>query len=536
MKGTRFNDVLKGFVGTNTLYGYDGDDYIFGDAGDDYLVGGNGNDKLDGGSDNDRLDGEAGDDTLLGGNGNDTLFGGDGNDLLSGDSGNDVLNGGRGDDVLRAGAGADRIDGGDGIDTVDFANASQAVTVDLRTPSGAANRGDALGDTFTNVERYSMSWQADTFHAGATSVWVSGGHGQDSINGGAGNDVLYGDGDGVAPIGAENNDTINGGGGDDLIVGGSGADRMDGGSGVDTASYADSTTGVSIYLTDPSGRSNTGDARGDVLLNFERYVLTDKGDTFFASALPVTVFGGGGKDRLVSGAGDDCLYGDGTSPGPLDDNDILEGGLGNDTLTGGAGADVLDGGAGIDTVSYATATTGVTIRLTDGSGLSNTGDARGDIYSNLERFELSGSADTFIGGTYAVHVLGGGGNDTLTGGSGNDTIVGGSGQDQLQGGLGNDVFTFMGLTDSLSSAPDTILDFARGDRIDISAIDANPYASGDQAFRLGTGNSLSGTLGEAIIAIDRGNTVLLLNTNLDRVPDFVLRLTGTPVLTGAITY
>src|SRR4051812_45054485 len=61
----------------------------------------------------------------------------------------------------------------------------------------------------------------------------------DTIDGLAGNDIIY------ASFG---NDTVNGGDGDDLLVGGPGADALTGGNGNDTASYATSFVGVAVSL------------------------------------------------------------------------------------------------------------------------------------------------------------------------------------------------------------------------------------------------------------------------------------------------
>lgn len=55
------------------------------------------------------------------------------------------------------------------------------------------------------------------------------------------------------------------------------------------------------------------------------------------------LIGGAGNDRLIGGRGDDQLYG-----GPGDD--VLVGGPGNDLLNGGPGADSLVAGFGNDTL------------------------------------------------------------------------------------------------------------------------------------------------------------------------------------------
>jgi Ca2+-binding RTX toxin-like protein len=58
--------------------------------------------------------------------------------------------------------------------------------------------------------------------------------------------------------------------------------------------------------------------------------------------------------------------------------------------------------------------------------------------------------------------------DLLVGNEGNDTLIGGLGNDTLTGGSGNDVFKFNLLTDF----SDTITDFYKGDKIDLSEIKA----------------------------------------------------------------
>jgi hypothetical protein len=67
-------------------------------------------------------------------------------------------------------------------------------------------------------------------------------------------------------------------------------------------------------------------------------------------AVPVTMRGGAGNDRLVGGAGADKLIG-----GPGADTligwkgpDFIHGGPGNDRLVGGPGGDTMRGGGGLD--------------------------------------------------------------------------------------------------------------------------------------------------------------------------------------------
>ena len=142
------------------------------------------------------------------------------------------------------------------------------------------------------------------------------------------------------------------------------------------------------------------------------------------------VEGGDGNDREYTGAGKDTLYG----------------GSGNDALMGGAGADFLNGGAGIDAVIYNSATTGVIASLLTG-GLS--GDAKGDVYSQVENLIGSAFGDRLTGNTTANQLIGGAGNDVLNGGFGNDTLFGQAGQDS---------FMFSTAPNSLTNA-DRIMDY-----------------------------------------------------------------------------
>ena len=80
-----------------------------------------------------------------------------------------------------------------------------------------------------------------------------------------------------------------------------------------------------------------------------------------------------------------------------------------------------------------------------------------------EVLTLDASAET--NGSYRLY--GGAGADTIAGGAGNDEIWGRLGADILRGGAGADVFAYLAVGDSTVAARDTIMDFARGDLIDL---------------------------------------------------------------------
>jgi serralysin len=380
------------------------------------------------------LTGSAFDDILRGDAGANTLSGGAGNDLLVGRGGDDILEGGDGDDVLQGDAGADILRGGAGSDTASYQGSTAGVVVDLANPS--ANTGEAAGDTYDSIENISGSAFNDTLSgdAGANVIFGNAGNdtirgrdGDDTLDGGTGNDNLYGD---------AGNDVLIGGDGDDLLVGGTGADRLDGGAGTDTAGYQASYTGVRADLEDSS--RNTGEAAGDTYVSIENLIGSSLNDILVGNAGANLLFGGAGDDLLLGRDGNDILdAGDGNDT--LDGgtgNDTLRGGAGNDVLIGGLGADILDGGAGIDLVSYEGATTGVVVDFQ--APASNTGEAAGDTFFDVE--DLSGSAfnDTLNGNAANNTIYGNAGNDTISGRNGDDILWGGTGDDVLYGDAGAD--------------------------------------------------------------------------------------------------
>jgi Ca2+-binding RTX toxin-like protein len=109
--------------------------------------------------------------------------------------------------------------------------------------------------------------------------------------------------------------------------------------------------------------------------------LGDGNDAFSVGpsvAVPVSLTGGSGRDKLTGGSG----------------SDTVTGGIGRDRLVGRNGRDTLNGGKG------------------------------GDV-------EIAGEGrDTLMGGK---------GGDVLKGGKGRDVLQGGKGRDVLQGGPGSDV-------------------------------------------------------------------------------------------------
>lgn len=227
-----------------------------------------------------------------------------------------------------------------------------------------------------------------------------------------------------------------------------------------------------------------------------------------------TIAGGVVIENATGGSGNDILIGNAA-------NNILRGNAGNDTLMGGAGNDTLDGGAGIDTVSYADATSGVTVRLDVKAG-RETGLGI-DTFISIEGVIGSSFNDALYGDGGDNILNGGAGDDRIVAGAGNDIIIGGAGRDAMTGGAGADTFVFRP-GDIIRTAgavyDDKIDDFnsAAGDKIDLSAL-------GDLTF-IGTGRFSASGVGE--IRYNRVNsTSVSIDVDGDGKVDAILQLNST---------
>jgi len=352
--------------------------------------------------------------------------------------------------------------------------------------------------------------------------------GDDLIFAAGQNDVVYGDNlvsdPRVRSVGTRM-DTIDGGSGDDelfgqerddQLLGGPGADAIDGGSGVDrvlqtvdndqtltngllTGQGPDTLSGIERATLTGGASANVIDASGftagPVML-----IGLDGDDSLLGGAGDDELLGGDGSDQLAGGAGDDryvfendwgidTLVDDGGSNDIVDftgaavdllvtigspltvgdginllthAGDAVEqvlSGAGNDTfrfhddnaaLAGGLG--IVDAGSGRDTLDYAafTAAQPVTVDLSQSeahgvasaAGFENVTGGAGDdhLTGDAQDNTLYGNAgdDVIFGGAGDDVLFGGADGDILVAGSGNDVLEGGGGDDQLSDGLGND--------------------------------------------------------------------------------------------------
>ena len=259
------------------------------------------------------------------------------------------------------------------------------------------------------------------------------------------NDFVTGNADANRLFGEDGNDTLIGNGGADVLVGGAGADDMRGGDGDDELvggagnDTMDGGLGFDLvrYRDDTAGvnvnlqaqQATDGYGNTDTLISIERAHGSDLNDT---------LLGDGGNNELSGFAGDDTLTGNGG-------NDTLLGGAGNDTLHGGdgddeiwgqAGNDSIDGGAGADLVRYRDAASGITVSLSAGTAQDGAGGT--DTLFSIENVHGSEFGDSLSGSALGNELSGFSGNDTIDGLAGNDTLLGGGGADILRGGDGDD--------------------------------------------------------------------------------------------------
>jgi Ca2+-binding RTX toxin-like protein len=120
----------------------------------------------------------------------------------------------------------------------------------------------------------------------------------------------------------------------------------------------------------------------------------------------------------------------------------------------------------------------------------------------------------------AFRVFGGAGNDVVFGGAGNDQLYGGAGADTLHGGAGNDSFVYLSAAHSTAATRDLIADFASGDRIDLSAIDANTTVGANDPFAFVGTAAFSHTAGELRYDSAGSDWVVQGDTDGDGAADF----------------
>ena len=292
----------------------------------------------------------------------------------------DLLIGDAHDNAFTAGLGNDTVDGGEGYDEISFVRDGRAagVTVDLND----GNAGDAQGRAWSGATALPPdpgSGEIDLLTS-IESVWAT-----------KAADRLIGDSRGTTFTPDAGNDTIDGGLGEDVLDCARGS--------------VAATTGLVVTFASADGGTVHQDSRGgtDVFTGIE---------IVLASALADHVTGADGRQWIVSFSGDDWFDGRGGG-------DVFQSGAGNDTFRADSTADVMleQVGGGNDRVLAS-----ATHALYAGQEIERLETVNA---ASKAKISLSGNefANAIIGNNGANVLDGGKGVDTLTGHGGNDTYV-----------------------------------------------------------------------------------------------------------------
>ena len=363
-------------------------------------------------------------------------------------------------------------------------NDSVRLFVGLRAIANGGDGNDTLGSP-TTVGGVSAN---DTLNGGNGDDALFGGAGNDTFDGGSGSDGLFG---------GAGNDTLQGGAGpdeyfggpdNDLLLplydpdefsGGSGFDTIDytGWESVDTSCFPDSCPiGVDVSFDNVANDGNydldldhfTGNA-DNVGDNVEAAIGTSLPDAMNGGALErdQTFTGAGGDDTIGGGPGQDTVAGSGDADWTLSDSTLA--GAGTDslgsieagTLTGGNAANVIDasafsGPAGLNGGSANdTLIVGPGDNAVDGGPNSDTLVATADATHSsltLGAGNLTGLGTDALSNVEAATLHGNPSNNTLDAAASAlpVTLDGGAGIDILSGGSGADTLTGGADDDTLS--------------------------------------------------------------------------------------
>ncbi|MFQ8430651.1 calcium-binding protein [Amaricoccus sp. W119] len=356
-----------------------------------------------------------------------------------------TLDGGAGDDIIRAeltSAYADQfftIDAGDGDDRVTVRQTlfNWVDTNDARHRSESAVRAGG-GDDVISVVLREGGYTGLTDAGTGVSSTVHGSDGVDRIT----SDV-------TSYFGSDAENFLYGGDGADRIVAASASTGGDWGSG---SAYNRARGGEGDDRIEMEAQSNEATATNSATGDAGNDTISVLGVTWWG-AVYNDLSGGDGEDRLTARIETANEY---AEEFPSTAVNTIEGGDGDDRITG--------------VVSL-------------GDTFDETGEFRSELYGGAGDDVISarGGFDNILAGNQ--------GDDTLRGSGSTDRLIGGQGADVLRGGGGEDEFVFKG-TRGEASERDRVADFSQGeDRFDLSAIDANVFRGGNQAFTFdgGTG-------------------------------------------------
>jgi Ca2+-binding RTX toxin-like protein len=233
-----------------------------------------------------RYDGTAGNDTLVGGMGADSLVAGGGADRVLGGGGDDIIVYNADVPQWTSGFGAlnvgsptiagtnefvsiqnkarsyDAFDGGEGRDTMVMTSGGDALFLDdtFSSHPGVSTEARVLGielfeagsgdDVIDLTSKRAAYTTSATMNGGAGDDVLWAGDAADRLDGGEGNDNLWGGGGSDSLLGGAGADKLDGSIGDDVLEGGAGADSLIGGAGADRFVYRSDAGGAGDVIAD----------------------------------------------------------------------------------------------------------------------------------------------------------------------------------------------------------------------------------------------------------------------------------------------
>ncbi|CAN5545894.1 hypothetical protein BH10PSE7_BH10PSE7_26230 [soil metagenome] len=256
------------------------------------------------------------------------------------------------------------------------------------------SKADPVGGVFVDIyDPRNLTASDDRpwfWHGGNLADTITGGSGNDTIDGHAGDDLLAG------------------GGGNDTLLPSAGTDTLNGGAGNDIYSSLDEGDEIQEAV----------DGGTDTIEVSRSFSLSENNVENLTLIGPIATSGAGNSlDNLIKG---NNLA---NSLGGLEGNDTLDGGIGGDTMAGGDGDDVYLVDSAEDQVSE---------EATEGSD-TVVSQVTVTLAPNVEALVLDGAAaidgegnslDNVITGNAAANRINGGvGSDSMAGGGGDDTYV-----------------------------------------------------------------------------------------------------------------
>ncbi len=329
--------------------------------------------------------------------------------------------------------------GGQGNDSINLNLTGSAITYELE--GGAGDDFIEVSDGGGGTIRGGVGNDTLTGGSGDDIIW--GEEGNDTIDGGGGSDILFGDFGRVLQNIADpdplitsritdddGNDTISGGEGDDIIIGAGGDDTLNGNAGNDViigdgGRFAYIPAGASFAISDVLPDSYNNYTPPGITNYIDPQEISDDIDAIYNDIMMIfssTDLGFGGNDTISGG----------------EDGDLIFGGTADDVIEGDAGDDIILGGKGFDEIYGGTKETDI---ATSDKDTIFGGDQADTIYGNDDDDVISGGAgnDYIHGNTGADVMKGDSGADVMFGDEGNDLVFGQTEPDILFGGIGDDL-------------------------------------------------------------------------------------------------